>query len=322
MKNKTLLITLLTTSVLSALTVVLKFSFSEIFGDVICFPFEQIGMGLRWLSLQGGLQNVIAIVLYIVLCLSPLLVFLPLRKKKAVRIEDSLMAVLSLLLFYVIYMMINPSLIPLPGALGLGADMAKALLGGTVYSVIVTYLALRIMRFFFHSKTKNLHRYMVILLSLTAILFIISIFGVGLNDVFAQIKGMKAANIGTENGLKTSYFFAAIKFVIDSIPSFISILVIFFGITFINELSADPYSEDTIRTSEKLSRVCKLGLIITVCSNTAFNLLQLIFMRNLRNINSFIQIPLFSVIFVLGVLILSRILLTNKALKDENDSII
>lgn len=113
MKNKALSITLLITAVLSSFAVLLKFSFNEIFGEFICFPLEQIGIGLRWMSLQGGLKNTIAIVIYIALCLTPLMFFILNLRKKKINAEDILMPVLSLVLFYVIYMMINPGLLPL-----------------------------------------------------------------------------------------------------------------------------------------------------------------------------------------------------------------
>jgi len=322
MKKKALFITLLITAILSSLVVLLKFSFSELFGDIICFPFEQIGMGLRWMSLQGGLQNAIAIVIYIVLCLSPLLVFFLPIKKKAVKKEDSLMVVLSLVLFYVIYMMINPGLIPMPGAWNMGTLMAKTLFCGTIYSIIVTYFVLRVVRLFFDSEIKKLYKYMVALLWIAAMLFTISIFGIGLNGAITQIEFNKAANIGTESGLETTYVFTVIQFIVNSIPAIVSIFVIFSGIMLVTEFSADPYSEESIKVSNNLSMVCKIGLTITVCSNAAFNLLQLFFMGTLRNINSFIQVPLFSVVFVLGALIFSKMIMENKTLKDDNDSII
>lgn len=320
MKNKALQNTLLITAGLSSLAVLLKFSFNEIFGNIICFPLEQIGMGLRWLSLKGGLQNGIAIVLYVVLCLTPFFVLLLLKKKKISKAEDNLLILLSVGLFYVIYMMINPSLIPMPSALV--ADMGKVLLCGMIYSVIVAYFVLRGIRFFFDSETKKLYQYMVALLWLSAILFTISIFGISLNNAVAAIKSIGAANEGTESGLGITYVFTIMKFIVGSVPNAVSILVIFSGIRLTTEFSADPYSEDAIKVSENLSAVCKTGLIVTVCSNAAFNILQLLFIQTLRNISSLIQIPLVFLVFVLGTFIFSRMVLANKTLKDENDSII
>lgn len=321
-KSKALPITLLVTAILSLLAVVLRFSWSELFGEAVCFPFVQIGMGLRWLSLQGGVSNVIAIVIYIAVCLSPLLLLVPRLTSKTVHAEDSLAVVLSLLLFYVVYMMINPGLIPLPTSLGLGSIVAKALLCSAVYSVIVTYAVLRATRLFLRSGTAKLHRYMVTLLSLIAVLFTVSICYVGLGNALSQAEAIKTANTGTQGGLGLTYLFVIIGFAVDSIASLVSIAIVFSAITFLTEYSSDAYSEGVVAASAKLSQVCTVGLVVTVCSNTAFNLLQLIFMSNLRTINSFINIPLFSVAFALGALILCKIVMASKSLKDDNDSII
>lgn len=322
MKNKALSILLLVTAVMSTILVILRLSFAGIFGSIVCFPFEQIGVLLRILSLKGGIQNIFAIVFYTILSITPLMVFLQKLKKKSIKIEDYILMLLSFLLFYVLYMMVNPGLIPVQGALGMGSTIAKSLLCGTVYSLIVTYLVLKAIRVFFESQTTTLYRFMILLLSITAILFTISIFGSGLNEAIAQIEAIRSANTGNESGLIHTYIFAIAKFILNSIPSVISILVIFKGIKLINEFFVDPYSETSTIASKNLSSVCKIGLIVTVCSNAAFNLLQLLFIKNLRSIDSLIQIPLFSIIFVLGALILSKMVMENKTLKDDNDSII
>lgn len=322
MNNKKLWTILILTAILSSIGAVIKLYFSEMFGTAICFPFEQIGLGLRQLSLQGGIQNIIAIIVYIGVCLLPLIPLALRIKKKSVKAEDFLMVVLCLLLFYVMYMMINPGFIPVPSVPELGASAAKAVLCGTVYSVIVAYLVIYAVRLFFISETSKLYNYMIILLSVTAVLFAVSVFGTGLSGTLNQINSIKAANQGNESGLMFTYVFVVLKYCIDSMSSIVSILVIISGITFITELSANPYSEDTMAASGKLLDVCKIGLIATVCSSTAFNLLQILFMNYIRNINSSIQIPLFSVVFIIGVLILSKMVLANKLLKDDNDSII
>lgn len=322
MKNKVLLIILLLTAAVSTAIVILKFSFAEMFGSIVSFPFEQIGILLRTLSLKGGIKNIFAIVIYVILSITPLFVFLQISKKKSIKTEDYILILLSFILFYVLYMMINPGLISVQGALSVGNTMAKLLLCGTVYSLIVTYLVLKAIRVFFESKTTTLYKFMIILLSIMATIFTVSIFGSGLSELITQIESIKAANIGNESGLMPTYIFVVIKFILNSIPSVVSILVIFKVIKLINEFFDDPYSEMATIVSENLSSVCKMGLIITVCSNTAFNILQLIFINNLRNIDSLIQIPLSAIIFVLGVLILSRMVMANKTLKDDNDSII
>ena len=63
------------------------------------FPFEQIGAGLRALSLSGAAGNAVAVVLYAVLSLLPVAGMIVLGRRGRLRGEDALLAVLSLLLF-------------------------------------------------------------------------------------------------------------------------------------------------------------------------------------------------------------------------------
>jgi hypothetical protein len=48
-----------------------KNSFGGAFSALLAFPFEQIGLGLRLLSLTGKLGNSIALTLYAAFCLLP-----------------------------------------------------------------------------------------------------------------------------------------------------------------------------------------------------------------------------------------------------------
>ena len=50
---------------------ILQRSLSGLFSTLIAFPFEQIGAGLRVLSLSGAVGNVVAIILYMLLGLIP-----------------------------------------------------------------------------------------------------------------------------------------------------------------------------------------------------------------------------------------------------------
>ena len=62
---------------------ILQRSLSGLFSTLIAFPFEQIGAGLRVLSLSGAVGNVVAIILYMLLGLIPAGIwgFLHWRKK-------------------------------------------------------------------------------------------------------------------------------------------------------------------------------------------------------------------------------------------------
>ena len=132
-----------------AAMVLLRIGLASFAWSVMAFPMAPIGMGLRKLSLSGSAGNIAAIVIYILLSLLPLGYLLFCSRRRALTASDGLLAVLSVLLFAVLYVMINPGLI---GEL-LGTHMlmetGKAMLGGMVWSVVVGYLVLQILRLFF-----------------------------------------------------------------------------------------------------------------------------------------------------------------------------
>ena len=106
------------------------------------------------------------------------------------------------------------------------------------------------------------------------------------------------------------------------LPSGVGILVSASGLVLMDALSADPYSQESVTASQKLCTLCKVGLILTVCSNTAFQLVQLIWMKRLHNLDSVVELPLLSILFLLGAMLFSQMVTANKSLKEDNDSII
>ena len=78
---------------------ILQRSLSGLFSTLIAFPFEQIGAGLRVLSLSGAVGNVIAIILYMLLGLIPAGIWVFLHWRKKSEPLDFMLLVISALLF-------------------------------------------------------------------------------------------------------------------------------------------------------------------------------------------------------------------------------
>ena len=85
------------------------------------------------------------------------------------------------------------------------------------------------------------------------------------------------------------------------------------------ELDRDRYSQAAVAAAEGLSRLCVRALAVTVGANLTFQLLQLACARWLRSLNTQVSFPLLSMAFVLGALLLSRLIREGKQLKDDND---
>ena len=306
-----------------ALLCVLLTVFKSPVGDAVLsavtFPFEQIGMGLRALSLSGGVGNAFSILLYLVVCLLPIVALLVIRKKRDLLGEDWLLFLLSVLLFFALYYFINPGIL---AGLFHGVPAGKMVLGGTIYSVALAYLILRILRLFRNSEIGRLKRYLAVLLGLLNVMFVYLIFGAGVGSLLQSIANLQAGNSGNEGLLGASYVFAALQYLVDVLPYVFDVLVVFAGMRLLHHLTLDRYSDETVLAAHRLSRLCGTVLSTTALVIAAFNLLQLVFAKYLFNIHASLQVPLFSIVFVLAALLFSRLVAENKLLKEDNDSII
>lgn len=321
MKRKTFIFLLVAEA---ALCLALNFAGTIMQGAVttgLAFPFEQIALGLRALSLSGGVGNGVAIVLYLAVCLAPL-VWILLRKPRKLLPEDALLALLCGGLFWVIYHMINPGLMTHSAVVGGGLAVAKALMGGAVYSVLCAYIVLQVLRRLFSAGLKQLQRYMMVLLHLLNVIFVYAVFGSGVSALGQSIAALQASNTGNEHLLGTSYLFLVLQHLVNMLPYALNIVMVFGAIRLLHQLRQDKYSQQTIDAAHTFSRLCVACLVITVSTIALLNILQLFMARFIYSINGQLVIPVFSIVFVLAALLLSRLVIENKALRDDSDSII
>ena len=322
MKQKILVGLLSIEALACVLFCILQTSFTGAFSAVMAFPFEQIGIGLRSLSLSSGLGNVAAIVVYFAASLSPIAAVLILHKKRKLFAEDGLLGLLSAVLFAVLYIMINPGVISTLTNGVAAQSVEKAILGGMVYSILCGYFILRILRLFSDGGTEKLVRYMSVMLGLLNVLFVYLVFGACFNGFLNSIASLQAGNIGNEHLLGASYVFLVLQFVVDALPYAFNVLVVFAVLRLLDEMLTDRYSVETVAAAGQISRLCTTALVTMVLANVGFNLLQFLFAKSLVVINSSVQIPLFSITFVLATLLLTRLVTENKQLKDDNDMFI
>ncbi len=321
MKRKILYYILIAEAILCTAHAVIPIFSLNTFAGILAFPFEQIGAGLRLLSLSGFLGNVVAILLYSAFCLSPCAVLL-LRKPHKFFLEDIFILLFSLSLFFVIYQMVNPGGIAIAGGFAEGLPIAKAVLGGTVYSLLASVVILRMLRLFYSSEENKVQRYLLVLLFLINMLFVAVIFSGGVNELIRSFAVVKVNNSGNERLFGINYFFMGLRFAVDYLAYAFNISIVFGAMTLLQNVTQNQYSDDTIASAKKLSKICGVALCAVVCSNVVFNILQILFAKQLFKVNSSIQIPLFSTAFVLVCLLFTRLIKENKELKDENDSII
>lgn len=319
MKTKALYTLLAIFAALCAVMGAMPALLAEAFSGIMAFPFEQIGLGLRWLSLSGGAGNIAAIVIYAAICLLPLLWALWRGRKRGWHNGDWLLPVFSLMLFGVIYLMINPGLLANTLLGGEGIEAMKAALGGCCWSVLVAIAVLALLRRSNQADRGQNQRYLGNMLNILAFFFAAMAFGGGVADFSADLTKLYEGNTMYEPGLTNTVIAIALQNIAATLPYALDALVALKGAQLMSSVSADRYGEETLAMAEALQRFCVLCLKITIITSVVVNILQLAFIEGLYAVDVKVVIPLLSIGFVLLTMTLLGFMRENKALKDDND---
>lgn len=277
---------------------------------ILVLPFTLLGKGLRFLSLSGTTGNVVAILLYILLCFTPLLLLIGRRRKK----KDILLLICSGILFYVLYYMINPAYRPVilqnpAGSLGMA---------GAVYSVLLCWLILTLMDTFSDADTDNIYDALRIFLWLS-----VAEFGVGIlvnaGGCVAAIRQIAAANTMPGLNLFPTYGFTVLSYAVTVLEYALDIWVLCLAGKLLLQLRQDAYSDGCYNAAKTLSDGCRKALITLVLSTTGLNVAQLFLASILHNIDIQFRLPTVSIGLVFVLLALTRLLYRGKELKEDND---
>lgn len=292
------------------------------FTTIMAFPFEQLGMVLRKISLYSSIGNIISIIIYSLICLLPGIYLAFRLLKSRAHVEDGLLGLLSFLLFFVIYMMINPADIARHFGSYELLQTNKAFLGVVVYSIIAGYCILRIMRVFSNSETNTILKYLKILLAVICIVLTYGVFGSGLMELFSTFKQLAVDNTGTGQGLGLSYLFLILQYFVNVLPLVLGIFVIYAGLELIEEFSEDPYSQKMVTSVQKMGRLCRKAVAVIILSQISLNVLQLILGSLVRSSHYTLSIPLMSVVLVLIAMLLANYFEQTRQLKSDNEMFI
>ena len=266
--------------------------------DLLSFPLEKSADFLGSLSLSGAFGNAVAVVLYALICLIPVFVLLFRISRKTFVKTDSILVLMSAVLFAVIYLLINPSEM---GLHGMGEE--ASMVAFSFWSLLVGYLVLKFAEILKNTEGKRTEKLLSVVLKIIGAVFMFALC----TSEFTK----------AEVGIVT--VFSALNSVL---PAILGIRTVFFALDLLTEFSLDRYSENTVREAEKLSRFCILALELTVGVSALLSVLQLRFINELSSVNFSVEIPLVSIGFILLLLMLSGFIKESKALKEDNDSFI
>lgn len=331
MKIKNLAMVLVIEAVLCLLAATLAIPSANAFIVAVSFPFAQIGGWLRTLSLSGALGNVAAILVYSAVGLVPLLYFLWRLVKKKVKLEDCLLVVMSALLFIMMYLMVNPAFFTKHvsnGLEGLGQLITgfnahiqlsgKAAWGISFYSVLFGYLILKLLRGVGGAGTAGVLDWIQRLLALIAAILVFSVFYLGVLGINTTILEVKSTNTNPDISLAATNAFIIIRNILRLAPVALSIGLVLLAIKLAEALKEDKFGQEMVLLAGRLAALCRVTVIVTVICTVIANLLQLLFNYYLLNTYFSAQVPIFSLLLTLILLVLAQYFADSSKIHQDN----
>lgn len=311
MKRRSLIILLCCESVILTVLSTLTNFFPAMFSSMLAFPFEQIAGGLRFVSQFGNIGNGLAMALWVGVSIIPTMLALKTGRSKETAKERIALFLLSAVMMLALYGIMNPSLF-CPTLLGAQKEfipVMKATLGVTVWSVIVLYIILRLLRMFTAGDTNKLMQYLKVLLFILCMFFTAVIFTTCISDLIAYLKDAQEA---------LAVVLSVIRFLVLSVPYAFDVVITISAIALL-DVALSKEQIGIVESAARLSQICCIALGITTVTTAAFNVLQIILMRHLSKVAVNVDVPIVSIAFTLIILLVSRLLVENKQLRDDND---
>ena len=293
--------------------------------SMFTFPLEPLGKALRDMSLTGIADNVAALIFFVLFGLSPIFLWLFLKKKNLTVKADYLLFLLSAVFFYSLYYSINPGLFKtqLAGAEGI-------YISGFFYSSIVTYGVIRIWAMAMNGSRQTIHKLLKVFLAMVAVIFgvfALMEFTISMSaaldkvrstyesyEIFAGMAGMEVpANLAAMEAV------TFLDSMMRAVPYILDIIIIVQAFSLIRELQKDWYSKASVAAAKKLADVSGRTLVIITVLGFFYNGLQILLRNQILRANLEINIPFLSILFLLAVLLVSKYIKASQELKNEND---
>ena len=251
---------------------------------------------LLWdISKTGAVWRILAIILYVLVCLVPAgALFLISRRRRPYR-EDWLLALLSVVLLLLVGRALDRNWTIYPAFAQMG-----------LLAVLVTWLALRLLRYFSVSDDRRLVRLVRIVVVLIGMLF-------------AALAGVSAFAILAS--LFERFTIPALAEGAGSVASSgITVYGCLLGLRLVDSLGeGGELTDDTVDLARGFYRYSVRAASAILLISLAANLVKLVFVRVSSSTDVSVNFPVFQLLFCLAALIVSRFIAAHKRLRDDND---
>ena len=186
---------------------------------LLAFPLEPLGAGLRAHSLRGGAANAAAWARYFAGCLLPLGGALAQRRRGRGGRERWRLALLSALLFPLLYGMVNPGLLGRWFPSPVDPVWAGAVCGSAVWCCLVTWALLRLVRALPARSTAALQQGLQLALAGLDVLLVAQVCGIDLAALLGRLAQLAQSNTAlSARQLAPTRIFLCLHFLAEGLP--------------------------------------------------------------------------------------------------------
>ncbi len=296
--------------------------------QILYFVWDGFGFLLRSLSLKGGAGNVLAVILYTLLSLLPLLgpSLWMWKRRQRPQGADILLIVLSMYTFYLLYAFINPGLFSARLPAGLGVEgmvfYIKAVYGGLWLSILVSWLLLTWIRSLndreILDRKKFLYRGMKLLLAVSILLSTAEL----LYSVGTDLTGRLVQIRGNEAGTGMDLIFAFLRAGVVLLSSGFLPVILCRIKRLLKAVEEGPFEAGELEEAKRLADVSRMAVTAPVLGSLVWNGGLFLCSRQLTQLEYQWEIPLFPLLAAFGSLILTRYLREAGELHRDNEMII
>lgn len=317
---------------------------------ILLLPLILIGDGLRALSLSSAIGNIASIIFYVILSLLPLFpLLIHIIKGKKLLKSDVLLVLISACTFAVLYLFINPQIIPslfnspIPSDKSL-IDSEKVLIAVAYLSIWAAFLALWLLRAY---KKDNLISNIEKLLYAFAVICIVSVCYTNFSELIIQITktyaagstGLSDATLSSSSGTApvadtflawirfgspsvtppaADVLLALIRFAASVLPTLLLLKIFLPAEKLLQSIRRDPHAQESAGLAAQIVSGAKMSIYFFVGCTAVNNVLQLLLAKYASNIDMNLYFPIYQLILALSMLLLANFLAGDHKLYKEN----
>lgn len=301
----------------------------------LALPFVWAGAGLRALSLSGFLGNILAVLLYVLAALLPVWPLMQKSRRPKGRFIRLLLVALSAYLFFLLYYMVNPTLIQtlFHAAFQVSNEMLimnQAMLCLFFYSLLIACWIISVLA----DSDRLTHKLRQLMYVLGASI-IVSVFYSGVANLKGSLASLPAVSGGSDSlglnfnmpGVPESFpaldgLIAILRFLFDSAPSILLLTALPMAGRLLSSLEQSFFSEENQRLAASIAGRCHLVILASISGMLVMGALQLLLLRYLSNVNLTGSAPILVLAVSLAMMLLGRYLERSFAVYRENQMMI